>query len=217
MRTIRCWRFRSRLTSYVDNEASPDERLSLEQHLGRCAACRDRVRREQAVRRRLRLWSAEMRDEGAPLSWPATAEASSPHRANILVGIGAFFIATVVLVMVMWNRWPAGVGMTLSARGQITDSRCASDHSHGASALRNMSGRDCVRRCIEMGAQYVFVTEDVVYVIRNQDFADLMHLAGQDVELEGEVQQNLLTVSHVRVLTARRPNNDSYSKNMRAS
>lgn len=64
-----------------------------------------------------------------------------------------------------------------------------------------MSGRDCVHRCVEMGAQYVFVSHGVVYSIRNQDFVGLTRFAGQDVELEGEVRKNLLTVSHVRPLT----------------
>jgi hypothetical protein len=55
-----------------------------------------------------------------------------------------------------------------------------------------------------MGAEYVFVSQGVVYSIQNQDYVDLMHLAGQEVQLDGEVQRNVLTISHVRPLAARR-------------
>ena len=80
-----------------------------------------------------------------------------------------------------------------------------------------MSRGDCVRRCVEMGAQYVFVSQGVVYSIRNQDFAELTHLAGQDVQLEGKVRQHALTVSQVRPLTAHRSNNDFYWRKVRVS
>lgn len=64
-----------------------------------------------------------------------------------------------------------------------------------------MSGPDCVHRCVEMGA---FISQRVVYPIRNQDFLDLVRFAGQDVELEGGVRQKVLTVSHARALTVSR-------------
>jgi hypothetical protein len=68
-----------------------------------------------------------------------------------------------------------------------------------------------------MGAEYVFVSKGVVYPIRNQDFVELMHLAGQDVQLEGEVRRNLLTVSQVRPLTARGSDRGLSSKKARVS
>jgi Putative zinc-finger len=209
---IRCWRLRSALTSYVDNEVSADERRRVDDHLGRCDACRHRVSREQAVRRRLRRWSAEMRAAGAPLSWPAGAETPPRYRVGLLLRLGVVSAAAIALVLVMWNRWPAGAAVPFAAHGQITDSRCASGHAHTTPALRNMSGGDCVRRCVEMGAEYVFVAEGVVYPIGNQDFVDLMHLAGQEVQLQGEVRRDLLTVSQMRPLTARRSDNGLSSK-----
>jgi hypothetical protein len=206
MRTIRCWQLRSGLTSYVDNEVSAGERLRVEDHLRRCDACRHRVRRQQAVRQRLRRWSAEMNGNDVLLSaWPAEAETMSRRRGGTLLRIGVVSSAAIALVFVIWSGGP-GRAVALAARGQITDSLCASGHSHTAPALRSMSGRDCVRRCVEMGAEYVFVSEGAVYRIRNQDFVDLMHLAGQDVQLEGELRRNVLTVSQVRPLTAHRSN-----------
>jgi hypothetical protein len=182
------------LTSYVDNEVSAGERLGVEDHLERCNGCRRRVSREQAVRQRLRRWSAEMRGEGVTLSWPAGAEAP-PRRVGTMLRRGVVSTAAIALALVVWNRWSGDAGAAFAAHGLITDSRCASGHTPSASALGNMSRGDCVRRCVEMGSQYVFVSQGVVYSIRNQDFAELTDLAGQDVQLKGKVRQRELTVS----------------------
>lgn len=202
MRTNRCRQFRSVLTSYVDDEVSVAERRTVEDHLEGCDACRRRVSRERAVRQRLQGWSAEARAQGAPLSWPVasvTRQSLSPGGALLAV---AALLAAVVVWLVTWSRGSVEAGTPLTARGQISDSRCTGGHPHTAAELGNMSRRDCVRRCIEMGAQYVFISQGVVYPIRNPEFADLMRLAGQDVQLEGEVREKVLTVSHVRPLTA---------------
>jgi Putative zinc-finger len=217
MRTIRCWQLRSVLTSYVDNEVSTGERLRVEDHLEFCAACRHRVSREQAVRQRLRRWSAEMRGEGVPSSWPAGADTSSDRRVGTLLRMAVVSTAAIALAVVMWNRRPADAGVAFAAHGLLTDSRCASGHTPSAPVLKTMSRGDCVRRCVEMGAHYVFVSQGVVYSIRNQGFADLTHLAGQDVQLEGKVRQRVLTVSQVRPLTARRSNGDLHSRIVRVS
>jgi len=63
-----------------------------------------------------------------------------------------------------------------------------------------MTSRECVERCIEKGAQYVFVSEGVIFPIRNQQFADLARFAEQDIELEGKVQHSQLTVSRIAPL-----------------
>ena len=59
---------------------------------------------------------------------------------------------------------------------------------------------------VELGAQYVFISEGIVYSIGNQDFQDLVRLAGQDVQLEGEVRHKVLTVSRISPLTVGRSN-----------
>jgi hypothetical protein len=68
-----------------------------------------------------------------------------------------------------------------------------------------------------MGAHYVFVSDGVIYAIRNQDFAGLTGLAGEEVQLEGNVQQHVLTVSHVRPTAGRRSSNDVSSRKARVS
>lgn len=204
MRTNRCRQLRPLLTSYVDDEVSGSERLIVEDHLRQCDACRDRARREAAVRQVLRRWSAETRVDGAPLSWSAGSETLTHRRVSTPLRVAALSTATIAMVFVMSSRWWIDAGDPLMARGHIGDSRCAGDHSHASAELMNLSRRDCVRRCVEMGAHYIFVSQGIVYTIRNQDFVDLTRFAGQDVQLEGEVRQHVLTVSHVRPLTASR-------------
>jgi hypothetical protein len=60
-----------------------------------------------------------------------------------------------------------------------------------------MSDRDCVGRCVEKGAHYVFVSNGIVYGIRNQSFGDLGRFAAQDIQLEGRLWRNQLTVSRI--------------------
>ncbi len=217
MQTNRCRQLRSALTPYVDNEVSAGERLIVEDHLRQCDACRRRVSREEAVRERLRRWSAEARVNGAPLSWPAGSETLTHRPVGSLLRIAAVSAATIAIVFVMWGRWWVDAGVPLAARGQIGDSRCAGGHAHAAAELRKLSDRDCVHRCVLMGAHYVFISQGVVYPIRNQDFVDLTQFAGQDVQLEGEVRQNLLTVSYVRPLAVSRSNNERVSQKVRVS
>jgi hypothetical protein len=216
MRSDRCRQLRSLLTSYVDDEVTAAERDFVEEHLERCDACRIRLGGERAVRQRLQRWSADARAQGAPLSWPE-ALARRPHpTASALLRVAALAAAAVV-VGLMWNSGRRQTSMALATRGQITDSVCAAGHTHASAELRNMSGRDCVRRCVELGAKYVFISDGIVYPIRNQDFQDLIHLAGQDVDLEGEVRQKMLTVSRVSPLTVSRSNNARRLRQRRVS
>ena len=217
MRTIRCRQLRSVLTAYVDHEISAGERLIVEDHLKQCDACRRRVRREGAVRQRLQRWSAEAREDGAPLSWPAGSGALHPRSVGTLLRIAALSTATITIAFVMAGRWWVDAGVPLAARGQIGDSRCAKGHTHASAELRNLSARDCVNRCVLMGAHYVFVSQGVVYAIRNQDFVDLTRFAGQDVHLEGAVRQNGLTVVRVRPLTVNGSNEGVVSRKVRVS
>lgn len=198
MRTIRCWRLRTLLTSYVDSEVPGAERRRVEEHLRYCAACRHRVGREQAVRQQLRRWSAELRNEGTLSSLSAAIQTPANPRTATLLGIGAASTALIVFVLVTWGGWLPGSSAAFAAAGHITDDRCADGHTHSGPALMSMNGGHCVRRCIEMGARYVFVSRGIVYSIRNQDFSSLTQWAGQTVEVEGTVRQNVLTVSQVR-------------------
>jgi hypothetical protein len=216
MRTNGCRRFRSALTSYVDGEMAAAERRRIEEHLERCDGCRRRVGREEAMRQRLQRWSAEMKTAGALLALPPGSNGrSSGAPRGMLLRVAAVF-AAVVLALVIYGLRTARTDGVLAATGLITDSRCAGGHTHTAPALRDVSSGDCVRRCVEMGAEYVFVSQGVVYAIRNQDFADLTRLAGHDVQVEGEVRQNVLTVSSVRSSIASRSHTEHSAQDVPA-
>jgi hypothetical protein len=202
------------LTPYVDHELSAGERLRVQRHLERCERCRDRVSRERAVSRRLRRWLDETGAEGVALS-SVMVMTPPPHRAiGAMVRIGMAAAVVIALGVAAWNRWPARAGSTFAARGLITDSRCAQGHTPAPGTL---SRGDCVRRCIDMGAHYVFVSQGVIYAIRNPDFGGLTGLAGEEVQLEGHVQQNMLTISQVRPAAGHRSSNDFPPTKVRVS
>jgi hypothetical protein len=198
VRTISCWRLRSALTAYVDDEISPQERRRVDMHLGRCESCRQRVVRHAAVRQRVRRWSTESRFAGVPLTYPAGADRPAPARGAALWIPGAAGLMAALLVLAIWSRGGGDAAEAFVARGRITDSRCATAHAHSAATFRTMNETDCVRRCVELGAQYVFLSDGVIYLIRNQGLDDLAHLAGRDVHLEGVVENEVVTVSRVQ-------------------
>ena len=189
--TNRCRRLRPLLTSYVDDEITSGDRLVVEEHLERCRACRRRLMRQRAVHQLLRSRSVEARHRGAALPWtPRAQPASGRGHRRVLLSLAAL----AVLVVSGIALWGLARPVRLTAQGRISDSMCRG--SHGAD-MRTMSDRDCVGRCVEKGAHYVFVSNGVVYPIRNQSFSDLARFAAQDIRLEGRLWRNQLTVSHI--------------------
>ncbi|PYR44679.1 MAG: hypothetical protein DMF89_27175 [Acidobacteria bacterium] len=201
MLTSRCRQLRPLLTSYVDNELSDADRLLVEDHLKRCGSCRRRLARQNEVHQLLRRRTVEARIRGAAVPWsPRTFRPTDYRAGRALLSLSVLAVAAVVLGVVVWSRLAVEAERPLSARGQISDSACRGNHGRPGSERMTMSSRECLERCIEKGAQYVFVSEGVVYPIRNQQFADLARFAEQDIELEGRVQHSQLTVSRIRPL-----------------
>jgi hypothetical protein len=191
-----CWQLRPQLASYVDNELSPAERRSVEDHLRRCQACRDRVERQRAVHDLLRGRAEEVRRDGP--TWPSQASARSRATRH---GLAALSLAAGASLLVAFTGGPWRA-VPLAARGHIRDSTCGGGHIHSAPELQRMAGRDCVRLCVELGARYVFVSNGATFPIRNQGFTDLARFAEQDVEVEGQLRGNRLTVAQIRPSTA---------------
>ena len=82
-----------------------------------------------------------------------------------------------------------------SWKGTISDSSCAAKHSaekHGDASTKHEA---CVKKCVDGGAQYVFLTGDKVYKISNQDFADLKANAGKEVNLTGDLKGESVTIA----------------------
>ena len=84
-------------------------------------------------------------------------------------------------------------------KGTLSDSMCAAKHSaakHGDNAKRH---EDCVAKCLKGGGEHVFVVDDKVFKIANQDFADLKAHAGHEVNLTGERKGDAITVSKIEM------------------
>ncbi len=80
-------------------------------------------------------------------------------------------------------------------KGTISDSSCAARHSaekHGDSSTKH---EECVKKCVDGGSQYVFLSGDKVYKIANQDFAELKAHAGREVNLTGDLKDESITIS----------------------
>jgi hypothetical protein len=84
-------------------------------------------------------------------------------------------------------------------KGTLSDSMCAAKHSaskHGDNAKRH---EDCVAKCLKGGGEHVFVVDEKVFKIANQDFADLKAHAGHEVNLTGERKGETITVSKIEM------------------
>ena len=84
-------------------------------------------------------------------------------------------------------------------KGKISDSMCKAKHGGGEHA-KKMTDRECVEKCAEGGANYVFVGEgDKVYTIANQTFAGLKAHAGHDVTVTGTMKDDTLTITKIEM------------------
>lgn len=89
----------------------------------------------------------------------------------------------------------AQLGAAETWKGTISDSSCAAKHSaekHGGNAQKH---EDCVKKCVDGGAQYVFLSGDKIFKIANQDFAELKAHAGHEVNLTGELKGESITIA----------------------
>lgn len=96
-----------------------------------------------------------------------------------------------------------GLGATRGAeqtwKGTITDSMCGVKHSADKHGDKAADHEACVKRCIERGGEYVFVSGDKVHSIANQNFAALKEHAGHEVMLTGEVKGDKIVVSKIEM------------------
>jgi cellobiose phosphorylase len=83
--------------------------------------------------------------------------------------------------------------------GKISDSMCGATHKkmeeHGSAKI---SDRDCTLACVKNGAQYVFVSQNKVYQITNQDYAGLQKNAGPEVKVTGELAGDNIKISDIQ-------------------
>ena len=90
-----------------------------------------------------------------------------------------------------------GVGAVQTWTGQISDSLCQMKHDPGVEQSEVLTDPECVRACVRGGSKYVFISNDTVYQIANQDLPDLATYAAKTVRLSGEIKGTSITVSKV--------------------
>ena len=96
------------------------------------------------------------------------------------------------------------IAITLVARpaeqtwtGEISDSHCRMEHEPISEGDPVLPSPDCVKLCLKSGYKYVFVADEKVFTIANQDFPDIAKFAGEAVKLTGELKGDAITVSKI--------------------
>ncbi|MGA8438145.1 MAG: hypothetical protein WB762_03575 [Candidatus Sulfotelmatobacter sp.] len=106
-----------------------------------------------------------------------------------------FWMATAVLCMgfVVVPRVAAARPQTFE--GRISDAMCGAKHSEG-----NIAPADCVRACVQKGANYALVVGDKVYTLDTKDqamLAELSNLAWQEAKVTGTANGDTISVKSV--------------------
>jgi hypothetical protein len=106
--------------------------------------------------------------------------------------------AMVVLIS-LWSA-PAIFGASGTWPGKVSDSHCGASHKENGppSGGQKLSDAECAELCIASGAKYVFVTDNAVYAIANQNFKDVRaNIGGKTVQLDGDLEGTTITVSKI--------------------
>jgi hypothetical protein len=106
------------------------------------------------------------------------------HVLQVLAG-------TVVLVMGL----AAVAASPQTFRGKVSDAMCGAQHSEG-----NIAPADCVRACVQKGANYALVVGEKVYTLDTKDqavSADLSKLAWQQAKVTGTANGDTISVKTV--------------------
>jgi hypothetical protein len=103
----------------------------------------------------------------------------------------------------MFAAAPALSAAEKTWNGVIGDSKCNAKHSKAEHGSQTDSDHDCVGKCVDGGAKYVFVAGGKTYQIANQDFSDLKAHAGHKVALTGEMKGDSITVSKIAMPAAK--------------
>jgi len=105
----------------------------------------------------------------------------------------------------LFTAGPALAAADKTWTGTIGDSKCNAKHSKAEHGSQTDSDHDCVNKCVDGGAKYVFVAGGKTYQIANQDFAGLKDHAGHRVALSGEMKGDTVTVSKIEMPAAKAP------------
>ncbi len=86
-------------------------------------------------------------------------------------------------------------GGTQTFTGKVSDAMCGAKHSEG-----NLAPADCVRACVQKGANYALVVGDKVYTLETTDqsaLAELSKLAWAQAKVTGTAKGDTISVKSV--------------------
>src|ERR1700686_4088964 len=86
-------------------------------------------------------------------------------------------------------------GGTETFTGKVSDAMCGAKHTEG-----NLAPADCVRACVQKGANYALVVGDKVYTLNTSDKAtldELNKLAWEDAKVTGTANGDIISVKSV--------------------
>jgi hypothetical protein len=86
-------------------------------------------------------------------------------------------------------------GGTQTFTGKVSDAMCGAKHTEG-----NLAPADCVRACVQKGANYALVVGDKLYTLETKDQAaldTLNKLAWEDAKVTGTANGNTISVKSV--------------------
>jgi hypothetical protein len=95
----------------------------------------------------------------------------------------------------------SGAEKTLT--GKITDNMCDKDHSMMATNGKQPDAKKCTLECVKAGMKFVFVSDQDVYEIQNQDMPELKTYAGDTVTLTGDLQSDGKTLKVEKIAPAK--------------
>ena len=79
--------------------------------------------------------------------------------------------------------------------GRISDSMCGVKHEPQEGVT--MTDKECTLATVRGGSKFVFVLDEKVYAIANQDHPDLVTFAGDKVKLTGRMKDKVITVTKI--------------------
>jgi type 1 fimbria pilin len=102
---------------------------------------------------------------------------------------------TAMLCMGLAVVLKVAAGGTHTFTGKVSDAMCGAKHSEG-----NIAPADCVRACVQKGANYALVVGDKVYTLDTKDqavSAELNKLAWQQAKVTGTAKGDTISVESV--------------------
>ena len=101
-------------------------------------------------------------------------------------------------MLLILSAAPATFGAGGTWLGKVSDARCGPSHKNGPSTGgQTMNDAECTALCAASGSKFVFVTDDAVYAIANQNFKGLGSNTGGTVQLDGDLEGTTITVTKI--------------------